>query len=395
MGLPVKRLMLRKSAPLLFVFLAVGLSGCLHVAPPPAPGIGEAVGWSELPGWQTGQPAEAWPALVQDCKAMPGRDPRWRDICDDVQLLGTPDDETARAFFETRFIPHVVRGEDGEREGLITGYYEPLLQGSRRRTAVYRYPVYARPDDLLVVDLGSLYNDLKGRRLRGRLVKGHRVVPYFSREQIEDGKKNLQAKEIAWVKDPIGLFFLHIQGSGRIQLRDGTTLAVSYADQNGHPYVAIGRYLVKKGYIDKDDISMQSIRAWLQANPDQAEDLMLSNPSYVFFTARPANGGGPPGSLNVPLTPERSIAVDPDFIPLGSPVWLDTTLPAAEGEEAPGYRRLTFAQDTGGAIQGAVRADVFWGQGQRAEDYAGRMKQPGELYVMVPANRQLATNPAP
>jgi membrane-bound lytic murein transglycosylase A len=385
---PVMPSTLRKPVPLLgLLALTLTLGGCFHLKPAPAPGVAEAVRWNELPGWKAGHPSEAWPALVRECKVMPGRDPRWQDICDDVRLLGTPDDKTARAFFETRFVPHAVRGDDGEEAGLITGYYEPLLQGSRKRTSVYRYPVYARPDDLLVVDLGSLYDDLKGRRLRGRLVDGNRVVPYYSREQIDDAKKNLHAREIAWVKDPIGLFFLHIQGSGRIRLRDGTMLAVSYADQNGHPYVAIGRYLVQKGYIDRDDLSMQSIRAWLQANPDQAEDLMMSNPSYVFFTARPANGDGPPGSLHVPLTPERSIAVDPDFIPLGSPVWLDTTLPAADDQEPPTYRRLTFAQDTGGAIQGAVRADVFWGQGQRAEDYAGRMKQPGELFVLVPADR--------
>ncbi len=386
---PVKPSILRKRIPLLLFLalaLALALGGCLHLSPAP-PGLGEAVRWTELPGWAQGHPAEAWPALLQDCQVMPGRDPRWADICADAQLLGTPDDEVARAFFETRFVPHVLRNEDGGRDGMITGYYEPLLQGSRVRTPVYRYPVYARPKDLLVVDLGSLYDDLKGMRLRGRLIDGNRVVPYFSREQIEDGKGDIHAKEIAWVKDPIGLFFLHIQGSGRIQLRDGTELAVNYADQNGHPYVAIGRYLVVKGYINKEDLSMQSIRQWLQDNPDQAEELMLTNPSYVFFTAHPANGDGPPGSLHVPLTAERSIAVDPDYIPLGSPVWVDTTLPADSGQDPPKYQRLTFAQDTGGAINGAVRADLFWGMGERAENYAGRMRQPGELYLLVPTQR--------
>jgi membrane-bound lytic murein transglycosylase A len=396
---PMKPSILRNRIPLV-VLLAVAtlLGGCLSSGPSDQGGIGRAVSWSKLPGWQQDHPAQAWPALLSECKVMPQRDPRWTDICADAHLLGTPDDEIARAFFETRFVPHVVRNDDGTREGMVTGYYEPLLQGSRVRTSVYRYPVYARPKNLLVVDLGSLYDDLKGLRLRGRLVDGDRVVPYFSREQIEDGKGDVEAKEIAWVKDPIGLFFLHIQGSGRIQLRDGTTLAVNYADQNGHPYVAIGRYLIDKGYIKKEDLSMQSIRQWLETNPDQAEDLMMTNPSYVFFTAHPADGDGPPGSLHVPLTAERSIAVDPGYIPLGSPVWVDTTLPADPGDKEgtpEKYQRLTFAQDTGGAISGAVRADLFWGMGARAEDYAGRMRQPGELYVLVPAQRTLNEPAAP
>jgi membrane-bound lytic murein transglycosylase A len=379
---------------LALLLVAVVIGGCVS-GPSGEGAIGRAVSWSELPGWHKGDPAQAWPALMSECKVMPKRDPQWTDICADANLLGTPDDEIARAFFETRFVPHVVRNDDGTREGMITGYYEPLLQGSRVRTSVYRYPVYARPKDLVVVDLSSLYNDLKGMRLRGRLVDGDRVVPYYSRKQIEDGKGDVEAKEIAWVKDPIGLFFLHIQGSGRIRLRDGTVLAVNYADQNGHPYVAIGRYLVDKGYIQKDNLSMQSIRQWLENNPDQAEDLMMTNPSYVFFTAHPADGNGPPGSLQVPLTPERSIAVDPDYIPLGLPVWVDTTLPADPGDKPAKYQHLTFAQDTGGAISGAVRADLFWGMGARAESYAGRMRQAGELYVLVPKQRTLNEPAAP
>lgn len=356
--------------------------------------LGKAVAWHDIKGWAEDNQAEAWPALQQSCRRLAKRSPTWRNLCLDVSLMEAPDDETARAFFETRFVARPLVAKGGNREGLITGYYEPLLQGSHTRTRVYRYALYRRPADLLIIDLGSLYEELKGKRLRGRLKGSRRVVPYFSREEIDNGNNPLKGSEIAWVSDAVGLFFLHIQGSGRIRFQDGSEIAVGYSDQNGHPYYAIGRRLIAIGDIKEEDISLQSIRDWLRNNPDDAVDLLNRNPSYVFFTVREKQKSGPIGTLGVPLTPERSIAVDRRVVQLGLPVWLDTTLPGSD-EKIP-YRRLVFAQDTGGAIRGTVRADLFWGNGPRAEENAGRMRQPGTLYVLMPVpatpTRMMAAN---
>ncbi|MFV1997064.1 MAG: murein transglycosylase A [Acidiferrobacterales bacterium] len=348
-----------------------------------AGGLGKPVAWNDIKGWADDNQAEAWPALVQSCSRLENSDPTWRELCLEARLIESPDNETARAFFETRFVARPLIAKSGSSEGLITGYYEPLLQGSRKRTDVFRYAVYGRPADLLVIDLGDLYEDLRGKRVRGRLKGDRRVVPYFSREEIDNGKNPLKGNEIAWVADPVGLFFLHIQGSGRIRFQNGSELAVGYSDQNGHPYFAIGRRLIENGDIPEEKVSMQTIREWLRNNPDEAVDLLNSNPSYVFFAKRDKDKHGPVGSLGVTLTPERSIAVDRRVVRLGLPVWLDTTLPNSE-EKIP-YRRLVFAQDTGGAISGTVRADLFWGNGLRAEENAGRMRQPGSLFVLVPA----------
>jgi len=370
------------------------LASCMLRAPPP--GIGEAVSWESLSGWRDDHHAEAWPALLASCKAMPTRDVRWKDICADADQLADPDDAAARAFFEAHFTPHIVRGEASAADGLVTGYYEPMLYGSRTRSARFRYPVYARPDDLLVVDLGEVYPELKGKRLRGRL-DGKRVVPYYSRAQIENkyGNGNGQgilAQPIVWVDDPVALFFLQVQGSGRVQLPDGQMVFLGYVDQNGHPFRAVGRRLVERGALKLEEITMQSVRDWLAAHPKEIESVLNSNPSYVFFTERDGELPGPLGALNVPLTPERAIAVDPSFVPLGAPVWLDTALP---DEAHTPYRRLVLAQDTGGAIKGPVRADLFFGFGARAEDIAGHMKQPGRMHVLLPAARvDIATTTA-
>ena len=376
------------------------IAGC--VTPPlPPPGIGARVGWAALPGWEAERHAAAWPALTANCQKMPARDARWRSICQDVALFADPTDDVARAFFETRFAPYALHNDQGGVDGLITGYYEPLLYGSRVRSARYRYPVYQRPDDLLVVDLGAIYPELAGRPVRGRL-QGRRVVPYLSRAEItaapsavtpasagQPGAANaaaepLRGNELLWVDDPVALFFLQIQGSGRVQLPDGSVVRLGYADQNGHPYQSIGAQLIARGELPREEVNLYSIRAWLAAHPHEAEDLLNSNPSFVFFSLHEpptdASLDGPPGSLGVPLTAERSAAVDPSFIALGSPLWLDTSLP---GEEPRPYRRLLIAQDTGGAIKGAVRADVFFGHGAQA----GHMKQPGRLFVLLPQAR--------
>jgi membrane-bound lytic murein transglycosylase A len=370
---------------LLLVGLTCLLASCVS-APPRTPGIGQPVSWAQLPGWQDDRLAQAWPALQSSCQKLPARDVRWSELCADAALFTAPDDDTARAFFETRFVAHEVSGNNGNADGLITGYYEPLLNGSLMKTKRFRYPVYGRPDDLVVVDLGGLYPELQGKRYRGRL-HSNRVVPYYSRAEISNGRRPPDEVVLAWVDDPVALFFLEIQGSGRIRLPDGKMLHVGYADQNGHPYVAIGRTLVDSGAMKLEEATMPAIRAWLKANPEKAQAVLNSNPSYVFFTLREPDSSGPVGALNVPLLPERSIAVDPDFIPLGSPVWFDTSLPGNDSERP--YRRLVFAQDTGGAIRGPVRADLFLGFGENAERIAGAMRQRGKLYVLLPASRTL------
>jgi membrane-bound lytic murein transglycosylase A len=377
------------AAPRLALGVALTLLGaCVHV--PPA-GVGAPIAWEHLPGWGDERHAQAWPALLENCKVLPGRDVRWGEICADAALLTNPDDATARAFLETRFTPHTLNTGEEKQDGLVTGYYEPLLFGSRTRGERFRYPIHARPDDLLIVDLGEVYPELKGKRLRGR-VDGRRVVPYHSRTQIErNGNNGQRLPTIVWVDDPVTLFFLHVQGSGRVQLPDGQMLFLGYADQNGHPYRSLGRRLVDAGVMKLEDVSMQTIRTWLAANPDQLQAMLHSNPSYIFFEERANDLPGPIGALKAPLLAERAIAVDPAFVPLGSPVWLDTTLPTEPSMlQAEPYRRLVFAQDTGGAIKGPVRADVFFGFGARAEELAGKMKQPGRMYLLLPTQRASA-----
>jgi membrane-bound lytic murein transglycosylase A len=278
-----------------------------------------------------------------------------------------------------------VASEDGADEGLITGYYEPLLRGSRRPTPRYRYPLYGVPEDLVVVDLGEQYPELKNMRLRGR-IEGRRLVPYYDRAQIESGQAPLRGREIAWVDDAIELFFLHIQGSGRLLLDGGESIRVGYADQNGYPYRSIGRLLVERGELALEQASMQSIMTWARRNPAKVNELLNSNASYVFFRELPASSNtGPPGSLGVPLTPRRSIAVDPRYVPLGAPVFVATTWP----NSAKPLHRLMLAQDTGSAIRGPVRADFFWGFGEPAAREAGRMKQRVRMWMLWPRGQPL------
>jgi len=398
-------LALRGQTPALLLAGTLALAACQTPAPQPAPPAPtpprEAVtpkppggepakpppaeltalrrgAWSDLPGWRNDDPAAAWGAFVTSCRALRRQD-SWRDICSVAEAMPPPDRETARRFFETNLTPFQLVNPDGTDEGLATGYYEPLLRGSRKPSARYRFPVFGVPDDLLVIDLAELYPDLKGLRLRGRL-EGRRVVPYFDRAQIEQGRAAVAGKEIAWVDDPIELFFLQIQGSGRIALDTGTTIRVGYADQNGHPYRSIGRTLVERGELPLEKASMQGIKDWARANPGKLSELLNQNASYVFFRETPADTEGPPGALGVPLTPRRSIAVDPRFVPLGSPVYVATTWPLSSRP----LNQLVMAQDTGGAIRGAVRADFFWGFGEDAAREAGRMKQALRMWVLLP-----------
>jgi membrane-bound lytic murein transglycosylase A len=333
--------------------------------------------FADLPGWQGDRVSEAWPAFVAGCTTLRNRD-AWRAVCE--RAAGpTPNEREARSFFETQFVPWRVQNPDGTDAGLVTGYYEPLLRGSRTRTRPFLTPLYAPPDDLIVVDLGELVPETKNLRLRGRL-EGRRLVPYYTREEIERGAAPMSGKALVWVDDPIEAFFLQIQGSGRVRLPDGQLVRVGYADQNGHPYRSIGRHLIDIGELKLEQASMQGIQAWARANPARLDGLLNVNPSYVFFRELPRSDGGPLGALGVPLTAERSIAIDPRAVPLGAPVFLATTRPNSNTPLA----RLMMAQDTGGAIRGNVRADFFWGFGAEAGREAGRMRQQGRMWVLLP-----------
>ncbi len=290
-----------------------------------------------------------------------------------------PSSAAARQYFETHFTPWALVNPDGSRHGLVTGYYEPLLEGSRQASTRHRWPIRGVPADMLTIELGDLHPELKGKRVRGRL-EGNRVVPYWNRSELMAIAERLPAPVLFWAADPIELFFLQVQGSGQVQLPDGTRARVGYADQNGHPYRSIGRWLIDQGELTLENASMQGIKAWAKNNPERLRELLDTNPSYVFFRELPPSGGGPIGAQGVPITAERSLAIDPRFTPLGAPVFLDTSFPLSDRP----LRRLMIAQDTGGAIKGPVRADFFWGFGDAAGATAGRMRQQGRMWVLLP-----------
>ena len=318
--------------------------------------------------------------------------PPWQEVCTAALAVPATDSDAQQQFFAQHFHPYAVVNLDNSLDGTITGYYEPLIKGDRNPTQRARYPIYGTPDDLITVDLADVYPELKNLRLRGRL-EGNRLVPYYSRAGIESASGGFKGRPIAWAEDPVDLFFLQIQGSGRIELPDGKHMRIGYANQNGYPYKSIGKILVDRGEMKLEEASMQNIKAWGKKNPDKLPELLASNPSYVFFRELPNGPEGPIGSLGVPLTAERSIAVDPKFIPLGAPVFLSTTYPLSSRP----LNRLVMAQDTGGAIAGPVRADLFWGFGGEAGELAGKMKQKGRLWVLLPDGFPLsqAANPSP
>ena len=338
-----------------------------------------AAKFSGMPHWGRSVEPASWTAFLESCTAL-NTQPAWSTVCTEAARVPQhPNRAQLRSFFERHFEPWLIENGDGSNTGLVTGYYEPLLHGSRVRTDRYRYPLYAAPSDLLTVELGDLFPELKGRRVRGRL-QGNRVVPYFTRAEIEVDNPPLTGQELAWVDNPVELFFLQIQGSGRIAFKDGTGMRVGYADQNGHPFRSIGRLLVQRGDLTLAQASLQGIKNWAAAHPDELTALLDANPSYVFFRQLPDGLPGPIGALGVPLTAGASIAVDPRITPLGAPVFLDTTEP---NSTVP-LRRLVMAQDTGGAINGAVRADFFWGYGDGTEKKAGAMKQAGRMWLLYP-----------
>jgi membrane-bound lytic murein transglycosylase A len=353
--------------------------------PPPTPepeyrGRLQLSSWAELPEWRRDPLRPALEAFQRGCAALE-KQSLWKNACAAATALGSSaSEELAAAFFEQQLVPYQVLNADETASGMVTGYYEPLLHGSRKPSKRFKYPIYGVPQDLLTIDLSSVYPELKHRRLRGRIVEGNRVVPYFSRGDIDRDNAPLKGLELVWVDDAIDLFFLHIQGSGQVELESGERIRVGYADQNGHPFRSLGGLLIRSGELSRDRASMQGIKDWARRNPRKVREYLDANPSYVFFRELAADLPGPIGSLGVPLTAERSIAVDVRVIPLGAPVYLATTWP----NTADPLNRLMVAQDTGGAIAGGVRADFFWGFGDTAGALAGRMRQSGRMWALMP-----------
>ena len=372
------------------------------VARPPAPRVPKVapsvpnlvltpVSFAQLPGWTGDSVNEALPALRGSCKVFQrkapgervgpsgigGRVANWHRVCLALSQLSKDNPAFTRRYFEQQFDPYLVSNRS-QASGLFTGYFEIELRGSRTQNGAYKTPLYSKPQDVVSINLGQFSSDWVGKKITGR-VTGDRVIPAQTRREIDEGALAGKGLEILWVDDPVDAFFLHIQGSGRVVMDDGSIVRVGFAGRNGHRYVAIGRELVNRGGISKQTVSMQSIRSWLRVNKSDAAPVMQLNPSYIFFQT--LQGPGPVGAQGVVLTPGRSLAVDRSFIPLGVPIWLSTTSPLDPSEP---LNRLVVAQDTGSAIKGPVRGDLYWGYGENAALNAGFMKSKGRYYVLLP-----------
>ncbi|HEX4026086.1 MAG TPA: MltA domain-containing protein [Rhizomicrobium sp.] len=357
------------------------LAACTTQKPPAVPpGLHlSRAGFDQLPGWREAGAGAALAAFQRGCAVVmqkPDAAPMggagyagtvadWRGVCAKAQ-------GDAKSFFAGNFTPYAVTGD-----ALFTGYYEPEIRGQRARGGAFQTPVYGLPSDLVRADLGLFDPRLKGEHVSGRVL-GHALVPYPDRQAIETAGAGA-ASVLFYTDDPIAFFFLQIQGSGRVVFADGGSERIAYAGENGQPYTAIGRTLIADGSLKREEVSLQSIRAWLLAHPDRAQSVMQTDKSYVFFQEKPLGDValGSAGSLGANLTPLASLAVDPRIHALGAPVFV-----AADGPDP--VHALMMAQDTGGAIRGAARGDIFFGFGAEAQARAGAMKAPGRLYVLVP-----------
>ena len=320
----------------------------------------------QLPNWEDERYEDALLLFENNCKSIKAKE-IYGSLCEEITHTNN-----AKEFFENNF---EVREISSTGDGLLTGYYEPQLRGSLTKKEAYIYPIYEKPNDLIIVDLDSIYPELKNYRLRGRIEDG-KLLPYYTRQESKED--SIDANVICYVDSKIDRFFLEVQGSGRISLDNGEEIFVGYSNQNGHRYRSIGKYLIDKGEIKKEDISLQTIREWFEKNPKRVDEVLNYNKSMVYFEKRENEATG---SLGVVLTPKRSVAVDRRFIDLGSVLYVASVVDSKK------FDKIVIAQDTGGAIKGKLRADLFLGYGDEAMRVAGELKSPLKLWVLLPKKR--------
>lgn len=379
---------------LIICTLVLALGGYIWWLKSPKPTFRQ-VSFAQLPGWDKAALKKSVLTFQTSCRAFIKQDPErvvgtdhitlqvkdWQPACQAALKLNPDDEQEARNFFQEWFTPIEFYDSKSVR-GLFTGYYMPLLKGSYTKTDEYSVPLYQVPKNLVTIDLGLFLPNGKGHKITGRVV-GHKVLPFYTREQINKGAIKKTAKVLVWVKSPVDRLFLEIQGSGIIEFEDGKQIYVGYDGQNGAPYTAIAGVLIKQGVMTRDNASMQGIKRYLEAHPKKMDAVINQNKSFIFF--RKLNLDGALGSQGVALTPGYSMAIDKEWIPMGAPLWLNTTRPDSKNPDSnKPMQRLMIAQDTGGAIKGKVRGDVFWGGGDRATLIAGHMKNEGHYWLLIP-----------
>jgi membrane-bound lytic murein transglycosylase A len=384
----------------LLLLLIIGLAGTAARGAEPEPlkfpdTQYEPVDWADLDGWTSDDHAAAFATFLASCRAltvkqrpMPEVMPiteALKDVCERATAAIPLDDDGARKFFEDNFRPLRIN-RIGDTDGFLTGYYEPIIDGSRVPTGEFTAPLYRRPPNLVVSGRRKLGDAFPSKGVKvGRRVGRRKIVPYYDRGAIEDGALDGWHLEICWLRSQVDVLFAQIQGSARIRLEDGTILRVNYDSHNGWPYTPVGRVLIDRGIMSKDEVSMQHIRDWMEANPDQAKDVMRQNKSYVFFRITDlATEDEAIGGEGVPLVPGRSIAVDRALHAYGTPFFIEANLPIANDRTGTKFDRLVVAQDTGSAIVGPARADIYFGAGDEAARIAGRIKNPGEFVMLMP-----------
>jgi membrane-bound lytic murein transglycosylase A len=352
------------------------------------------VAWADIAGWSDDDHLQAYKAFRTSCKPIsaqrkPPADPKalgisLRDPCRAARAADISDGAKARAFFEEHFLPLRI-SRLGEDDGFVTGYYEPVIDGSRTQTDVYTVPVYRRPSNLFVRGFKASSAGLPNKGEVFRKIGRRKLVPYYDRAEIEDGAIAGRGLEICWLKEQTDLLFAQIQGSARVRLEDGSTIRINYDAHNGYPYTAVGRILIDRGIIPREQMSMQRIREWMEQNPDGAKELRRQNRSYVFFREVPLSDRDEAvGAQGVPLTPGRSIAVDRALHVYGTPFFIEGELPIESEQSKTPFRRLMIAQDTGSAIVGPARADLYFGAGAEAGRVSGRLRHNMRFVMLVP-----------
>lgn len=398
----IKKLSIYSLALLISFAIALGIWCYLPSKP-----LFKRVGFEQLPGWKSANLAKSLATFQVSCKAFISQDPNkevgseiinlqakdWRPACYEALKINPVTEKSAKNFFYKWFVPLAFYDKKAP-PGLFTGYYMPLVKGSFRRSEAFNVPLYELPKDLVTANLQLFSPDLKSpKSLIGRL-EGSQIVPYYTRAQIRKGAIKNTAKVLVWVHSPVDRLFLEIQGSGIIELEDGKKMYIGYNGQNGRPYTSIAGVLIKKGVMTKQNASMQGIRQYLQDHPAEMDEVMNHNQSFIFFRQLSLNAAL--GSQGVALTPGYSLAIDKQWIPLGLPLWLSTSRPdSTDAAISKPFQRLMVAQDTGGAIKGKVRGDVFWGGGNKATFIAGHMKNEGRYWLLLPRSALSKLNQQP